>query len=433
LERRRRRPPARLAGRSPPRSRRLRRCSWWSRTREVTPDKVRDWRPSSTGGVEPGPNLDEPADWPGLRRDRVPRARGAGCSARADAAIEERSRSSGRKPLGDWTDGPPPAAVGKRRRARSTSVESFTGRYRRAQLGRAAERSRPSVLTEHPVSLRVLSQVVGEPDLVPATRKLVSAELARFRRRSSRHSDRLPRAHSELVVSRMDAADRQALHGRFVQALQRPAGRDLAALTEHYLGAADARCRACAVKAAQSAASALAFQRACWHVPPGPRLRRHGRSRNASTCWSAWARRSRSIAAPARLEPSSPRPPRRSPLPRGAGRCGSEAGDQYTGRGLARGGGSACCAWSFVSSTSTSMRLPAPTSSRSAPGSPSAVFGFAPRAEDGNRPGDAWPGWMLCSSPARAGVGQAREHAVPTAARARCGSTPASRCESPRA
>lgn len=118
-------------------------------------------------------------------------------------------------------------------------------------------------LAERPVSLGLLSQVTGEPDPQLPVRNLASAQLARFGPGPAEVVTAFHDRISEAVVSSMDAGGRRALHARFIEALQRAADPDLAALTLHYVGCGrEGDAAVTAVSAARHAASAMAFEQA---------------------------------------------------------------------------------------------------------------------------------------------------------------------------
>jgi hypothetical protein len=116
-------------------------------------------------------------------------------------------------------------------------------------------------LTPRPVSLALLSRVADVPDPERSARELELAQLARF---TSDPSDAVTAFHErirEVVLAGMDAGERRLLHARSVEALERAADSDLAALTLHYLGAGrEGAAAACAVRAAGRATSVLAFE-----------------------------------------------------------------------------------------------------------------------------------------------------------------------------
>lgn len=134
-------------------------------------------------------------------------------------------------------------------------------------------------LTPRPMSLGLLSRITDRaaPDLL--ARRLEVAQLVRF---SSSSTDLVTAFHDrvrEVVLSGMDAGDRASLHARTVEVLERAADPDLAALTLHYLGCGrELDAAACAVSAAERAASEYAFEQAAgmyrlaldvgrWEVP----------------------------------------------------------------------------------------------------------------------------------------------------------------------
>ncbi len=129
----------------------------------------------------------------------------------------------------------------------------------------ASERQclRAVCLSERPVPLEMLAQVTGQSDPARAVRALVAAELARFSAGDPSTATAFHDRIREAVVAGMDADERQRLHSEFAAALQQTVDPDLADLAAHLLGCGRVQESAvCAVNAARSAASALAFERA---------------------------------------------------------------------------------------------------------------------------------------------------------------------------
>ena len=118
-------------------------------------------------------------------------------------------------------------------------------------------------LTSRPVSVALLSRVIEQPDAEHLVRNLVLAQLARF---TSGFFDQVSAFHDrirEVVVSRLDAAERRELHARFVRILEQADEPDLAALTLHYVGCGrEGDAAVSAVAAAERSVAVMAFEQA---------------------------------------------------------------------------------------------------------------------------------------------------------------------------